>query len=474
MPEESDQELIARSRTGDRDAYAVLYERYNASGLRFATTLTGDPARAGDLVNEAFIKIMALLDDGRGPDSNFNSYLLTSIRNVMIDDLRRHRREELVDDVSTYGAGNEFVRDHAADQAESTVVNRAFASLPERWREVLWYTEVLDESLETVAARFGVKANAVGVLSWRAREGFRQAYLAEHLAVSTDPACVKFAPQIPRYVRNELTPARTAELEAHLAVCEFCPGAVVDLERINSNLGALLVPVALLGLVPGAHAGTGVVQSALHGVLVKATAAVIGVAVATTAVASWVHYTASERPSAARTAPVAPAPTLSVPSLQPPPHPTHGPSLIPGPTAPTARPVLPSVFPSARPPALPRLLPLLTLVGPDVVTVRTSQTAESRITTVLNRTTRQVRIIARISNASSFRLRTGSAWTCRALPTAPGTVAEQCLGGSSPVFSFDVSVADPRRPMSGRIYAADSQGSATVGVRVPSPVATGS
>ncbi|MCW2854964.1 MAG: hypothetical protein JWR52_579 [Marmoricola sp.] len=472
MPEDSDQELIARSRAGDRDAYAVLYERYSASGLRFATTLTGDPARAGDLVNEAFIKIMALLDDGRGPDSNFNSYLLTSIRNVMIDDLRRHRREELVDDVSTYGTGNEFVRDHAADQAESTVVNRAFASLPDRWREVLWYTEVLDESLETVAARFGVKANAVGVLSWRAREGFRQAYLAEHLAVSTDPACLKFAPQIPRYVRNELTPARTAELEEHLAVCEFCPGAVIDLESINSNLGALLAPVALLGLVPGAHAGTGVVQSALHGLLVKATAAVIAVAVATTAVASWVHHTASERPSAARTAPVAPAPTptLSAPPLRPTPRPTPGPSLIPGPTALTARPVLPSV----RPPALPRLLPPLRLVGPDVVTVRTSQTVDSRITTVLNRTTRQVRLTARISNASRFRLRTASAWTCRTLPTAPGTVAEECLGGSSPVFSFDVSVADLRRPMGGRIYAVDSQGSATVGVGVPAPVATGS
>jgi hypothetical protein len=65
---------------------------------------------------------------------------------------------------------------------ESSVAARAFRRLPERWRTVLWLTEVEQESPAEVAPLLGLSPNAVAALAYRAREGPAPAYLQEHLA----------------------------------------------------------------------------------------------------------------------------------------------------------------------------------------------------------------------------------------------------------------------------------------------------
>jgi hypothetical protein len=116
----------------------------------------------------------------------------------------------------------------------------------------------------------------------------------------------------------------------------------------------------------------------------------------------------------------------------------------------------------------------LQLAGPDVFVVRTSQTTDARITTALNRTGRGVTLLVRIANARAFRLLSaGRAWTCRASRSAPGTVAERCVGGSAPAFSFDVSVADPGQELHGRIDATGTQGSAASSFTVPATASPG-
>ncbi len=449
----TDNELLALARTGDREAYSELYRRYSASGQRFATSLTGDPARAADLVSEAFIKIMSLLDDGRGPDSNFNSYLLTAIRNVMIDDLRRHRREELVDDVTTYKPGEEeVVEDYAESLAEATVVNQAFASLPQRWRDVLWYTEVLDEPLETVAARFGIKRNAVGVLSWRAREGFRQAYLAEHLAASTDPDCRKLAPQIPQYVREQLTPARVDELERHLETCDICPVAVADLAGINTNLGALVAPAMAFAAIGSAHGGTGLLSGLARNVTTKVAAAAGLAAVATVAVVA-LH-------SGMPAYPPTPTAAESPPSLvQPsgPPRPRTAPvrSTAPAPVR-VIRRTNPSTPAARKPSTAPG--PKVVLAQPDVIVVSTSQTKAAHVITAAGPAGRSLTVTIAISNATGFAVSSG-AWSCRVTSASTHSVGAVCASttrsSGSGALEFDVAIPDPMTSAVGTITAHD-------------------
>lgn len=458
--EQSDAELIAGARDGDRESYSELYRRYSASGLRFATSLTGDPARAADLVSEAFIKIMSLLDDGRGPDSNFNSYLLTTIRNVMIDDLRRHRREELVEDVTTHKAGDDATDDHAEAQAEATVVNRAFASLPQRWRDVLWYTEVLDEPLETVATRFGIKRNAVGVLSWRAREGFRQAYLAEHLAAATDPECRKYAPQIPQYVREQLTASRVDDLERHLSSCAVCPVAVVDLAGINTNLGALVAPAVLFVAVGGAHRRGGMLSGLLHSAASKVAAgAVLAAASVVAAVAMHPSSATYAQTSTATAPPVPSTPAVVVP-----------PSSAPRTTKPRTRPTAPEpvvasglTTVAASHVTKPRPRPVhspLSLDQPDVSTVSAGQTKDARIVAVVGPADRSLSLTIDVTNATGFRL-SSAEWQCRVRTTSANSVSAVCrtssIRSAAVPVQFDVSIPDTGVPMTGTITARDGR-----------------
>jgi hypothetical protein len=54
----NDDALVARARTGDRDAFADLYERHQGAIFRFALHMTGATASAEDVVQEAFVAFL--------------------------------------------------------------------------------------------------------------------------------------------------------------------------------------------------------------------------------------------------------------------------------------------------------------------------------------------------------------------------------------------------------------------------------
>ena len=83
----SDAELISAVRGGDLDAYGTLFERHVDAARRLARQLApaGD---AEDLVSEAFVKVMGVLQRGGGPDLAFRAYLLTSVRRLQVDRFR--------------------------------------------------------------------------------------------------------------------------------------------------------------------------------------------------------------------------------------------------------------------------------------------------------------------------------------------------------------------------------------------------
>jgi len=366
----SDAELVTAARRGDRDAYARLFERHQQQALRFAATLTRGPQSA-DLVAEAFAKILGQFDRGLGPQTNFRAYLLTTIRNLHVDLVRRgSSREAPTADLANTATPSESIQDGAQERAESEMLARALGSLPERWREVLWRAEVDGEPLDSIAQSLGSNRNAIGVLSFRAREGLRVAYLAEHLA-SADRECQRHAKDVARYVRGTLPSRRADAVRRHLDTCEHCRAALLDLDALDARLGAALLPV---GLVVGTGAGAGVAhgfgwlaqkfglgarlgkaasgtQSLASGLTFAVTATVVGVAGVVTAVHLQSEGTARAEVVAAVAAP-SPSPTLVLPS--PAPGPTTAPSHPAVPVRPTPTLAHPSAVTAPRRLAQPR------------------------------------------------------------------------------------------------------------------------
>lgn len=232
----SDEELISRSKEGDREAFGELYRRHSHTALRLAVRLAGVD-RAGDLVHETFIKLMTRLESGVVPAISFRSYLLTSVRNLHIDHLRRSAgKERLTEDYSDVPPALVQVPDVAQERAEAAALVRAFRSLPEHWRIALWYSEAQGESLAEVAERLGSNANAVAAMTFRAREALRSAYLQEHLNVTARRECEPFVKMLSGLVRGTLARTKIGKLEKHLARCGDCSTNLAAMRKVDSRL----------------------------------------------------------------------------------------------------------------------------------------------------------------------------------------------------------------------------------------------
>ena len=94
----ADPDVAAQLAAGSQAALVELYDRYGSLAYSVAYRVLGDPGRAEDAVQEAFLKIWnhaASFDVRRG---SLRTWLLTSVRNRSIDYLRgrgAHERQEL-------------------------------------------------------------------------------------------------------------------------------------------------------------------------------------------------------------------------------------------------------------------------------------------------------------------------------------------------------------------------------------------
>jgi len=132
------------------------------------------------------------------------------------------------------------------------LVRAAFESLPDRWREVLWYTEVEGMNAADVAPLLGLSPNAAAALSFRAREGLRQAWLQMHVTdAMREGECGWTLARIGEHSRDGLGKRAGARVDEHLAACRPCRDVALEVAQVNHQLARILLPV-LLGAGPAA------------------------------------------------------------------------------------------------------------------------------------------------------------------------------------------------------------------------------
>lgn len=118
--EYDDSAVVERSRNGDKAAYRLLVERYQARAHAIAYGILGSYEDAEDVVQEAFVKAYRNLDSFRG-HSSFYTWLYRIVFNLAVDlSRKRYRRSEL-------SMGDSFVLDSTEgnpDVASDTLVSR--------------------------------------------------------------------------------------------------------------------------------------------------------------------------------------------------------------------------------------------------------------------------------------------------------------------------------------------------------------
>lgn len=247
-----DSALLRHAAGGDGAAFDELYRRHAEAAMRVAYAVATNQEDAADAVSDSFIKVLRVVQEGRFPPGlDFRPYLLVAARNCALDVARaraRHRRaieREIPTAQGVVAAPGSA--EAVLDGVDAQLVASAFARLPERWRSVLWFTEVEGVPAREVAPIMGLSANGVAQLAVRARNGLRTAYLQVHLQGQVKPACRPFVADLGAYVGGVLTIREVAKVDQHLAACKACRARRDELDDLRTTLRriAFPLPVAL-------------------------------------------------------------------------------------------------------------------------------------------------------------------------------------------------------------------------------------
>lgn len=151
---------------------------------RVALRLTGDPARAEDLVQDTMLKAYRAWRQYR-PGTNAKGWLLTILRNTFINDYRRRKLEPVAMDLET-AEPHAIFRDVAEADPEGAffaqIVDRkvieAIDALATEFREVLVLSDVEGLSYAEIAETLQVPVGTVKSRLFRARRQLQVALYA--------------------------------------------------------------------------------------------------------------------------------------------------------------------------------------------------------------------------------------------------------------------------------------------------------
>ena len=90
---DADQEIVARCRNGDWEAFAILVRKYQSRVLTLATRILNNRSEAEDIAQDIFVKVFQSLHDFRGA-SRFSTWLYRITVNHCLNHLRRRTRQQ--------------------------------------------------------------------------------------------------------------------------------------------------------------------------------------------------------------------------------------------------------------------------------------------------------------------------------------------------------------------------------------------
>ena len=133
---ELSKEIIEACRSGDRVAFRALYDLYKDRVYSIALYFFhGDPAAAGDVTQQVFLKLMTSIHQFRG-DAEFSTWLYRLVVNACMDAARSRRPDAVTSDRSRmegFAAPGSQEEDYARAQMANSV-RAAVSALPPKFR----------------------------------------------------------------------------------------------------------------------------------------------------------------------------------------------------------------------------------------------------------------------------------------------------------------------------------------------------
>ncbi len=163
----SDEELMRRTQQGDRQAFSLLYERYNASVLSYLYRMLGNVEDVEAIGQEVFLRAYRFAATYRYPQK-LSTWLFTITRNLAINNARRKKRSPVrnITELNLEGVdmtGDPYqvagrVTDDTEKREEIARMLKALDDLPTDQKEVIVLGVFQDMSYAQMEEITGTKA----------------------------------------------------------------------------------------------------------------------------------------------------------------------------------------------------------------------------------------------------------------------------------------------------------------------------
>jgi len=158
----NDLELVNLIRSGNKHAFAEIYERYFGVLYLHAYRQLRDKDEAKDLLQELFSYLWSQRES-LTPASNFSSYLYTSVRNRVLNILaHKHVEDKFLLSLGHAGSKVEAATDHLARERQlAMIIEKEIQLLPPRMRQVFELSRKENLSHKEIAAKLELSEQSV-------------------------------------------------------------------------------------------------------------------------------------------------------------------------------------------------------------------------------------------------------------------------------------------------------------------------
>jgi RNA polymerase sigma-70 factor, ECF subfamily len=161
--------LVKLAKYGDREAFAVLYDRHVTSVYRYVYHRVGDRALAEDLTSETFLRALHRIGTFTWQGSDVGAWLVTIARNLIIDRYRSARyRLEVTTDQPFDAVEVDGPEDTVLDRMHSMALIAAVKLLTAQQQECVALRFLEGYTIAETARIMGKSEGAVKTLQLRA------------------------------------------------------------------------------------------------------------------------------------------------------------------------------------------------------------------------------------------------------------------------------------------------------------------
>ncbi len=164
----TDEEIVEKVRSNDRDLYAVIIERYKNKLLRYATNLIHDEDRASHIVQDSLVKAYINLN-GFNTKKKFSSWIYRIVHNEAMNVIKKYQKEVPILNDFDFESDEDIIKDF--EQKETAIhVENCLKSIPLIYSEPLSLYYLDEKSYEDISDILRIPMGTVAIRMSRAKK----------------------------------------------------------------------------------------------------------------------------------------------------------------------------------------------------------------------------------------------------------------------------------------------------------------